>query len=636
MKPVVLVVAALLVLAALLAWSFGSGAAPQDERPWATVASAPARAIASRVDVPATAIETAEPRRAATQPLEVAAKAAPQAETATIRGKVVDATNGEPIANAGVAAWPATGPAKRTRSVGNAKTAADGTFELAGLAAGSLHLIATSASHAHGERGPVEAVVGEVVEVEAIVVSRGGAIEGVALARDGKPMAGGSASVVRNDRSDAAPGFLDKDATIDESGAFRIEGLAAGTWSVSAVPAGFDAYADLAKRISTKAEVHDGATTHVEFPAPAPLGCTLKGRVLRGGVGVPEARVSAMPTWKPERIRLGVTDAQGRFALEDVFPGPGVMITVRAPGESKAGSSASRTITVPDAPEHVVDFVLDGGGQIAGRVFLRTDGTALTALIQVHPVGVVNVTASEGGLVSSDAEGRYAVAQLEPGRYRVIAHVNDPSGPKDGNPDRTKVAPQSIEVDIGESGVATADFAIEFGGRAIVEVRAPDGSPVSKADARLRPAAKGAELVVPNGDRTNDDGIARIDGIPAGRYVATVTAAGFPTARSEPFTLDSGRETRVAVRLVAGTKIRVRLVDESGATLPINVVHAMDESGTPVGLGQAAKGATFVELAVPRGKVRLVVYGVHEPSGSTEIDAGDEPPPEVVVTRSSR
>jgi hypothetical protein len=79
----------------------------------------------------------------------------------TLRGKVLDAASGEPVAQAAIAAQDSAG-----HTVGRARSAADGTFAMPLRAAGVFHLDATRTGYqpAHTQALPVD--VRETVEVE--------------------------------------------------------------------------------------------------------------------------------------------------------------------------------------------------------------------------------------------------------------------------------------------------------------------------------------------------------------------------------------------------------------------------------------------------------------------------------------
>ncbi|HKD99454.1 MAG TPA: carboxypeptidase-like regulatory domain-containing protein, partial [Planctomycetota bacterium] len=208
---------------------------------------------------------------------------------ARIRGRVVDAIRGDPIPGATVSTSPVHNAEPFSRTSDTIVTSGpDGGFELK-EAAGLVRVIASHPELADGVTAPFDLASGATVDAGDIALRAGGALEGTALDRDGSPMAGGRAYATRYTTT-----TQHKSVVIGEKGEFRIVGLSAGTWDVSAKPGG-DPREAHRREIETKAEVVEGRTTRVEFPPPETGGCTVRGHVVRRGTPVASHVVALIP-----------------------------------------------------------------------------------------------------------------------------------------------------------------------------------------------------------------------------------------------------------------------------------------------------------------------------------------------------
>ncbi|HKB16736.1 MAG TPA: carboxypeptidase-like regulatory domain-containing protein, partial [Planctomycetota bacterium] len=217
------------------------------------------------------------------------------ARTATARGRVVDAETGAPVPGAAVAQSDAGVPlpvlVARPGNFprGSGWTRQDGTFEVAGIAPGTVELRATREGFVEGKSEPVEVRPGAVVEGIAIPLSRGGGLDGFAIGKDGKPWVGARVSV-RNPRKGGWPGNV----STDESGYFRIEALEPGEYQVTAQPPTKDSQEAQALSLHARAIVGTGKVVRVDFSPPAGTR-TVRGTVRRGTEPYAKAEVSSIP-----------------------------------------------------------------------------------------------------------------------------------------------------------------------------------------------------------------------------------------------------------------------------------------------------------------------------------------------------
>lgn len=164
------------------------------------------------------------------------------AGSGVIRGQVVDAANGAPIARASVRVF---APELRERAP-NVVANDEGRFEIRELPAGKFSVSASKAAYVGGSYGqtrangpgkPIELRDKEVVENIVIKLTRGGVIFGRVLSDNGDPAVNVDVRAMRyqygpNGRSLEQAGPLSR--STDDRGEFRLYGLNPGQYYVSA------------------------------------------------------------------------------------------------------------------------------------------------------------------------------------------------------------------------------------------------------------------------------------------------------------------------------------------------------------------------------------------------------------------
>lgn len=279
---------------------------------------------------------------------------------AVIKGLVLDA-EGAPLAGVGVSisrreSW---WQQLTAQSSGWVETGADGRFELAGLAAGTVTLSSHSADKGWEANGglPEQQVSlreGETVTV-VIRARRGATIDGVVTAH-GAPVAGALVHLFPVEKS--APWRIDNVTTNDE-GRFRFTGLTPGAFSVTAMIIGDrDGFADQAVTAPASGVVLKlGGDTEIS------------GRVV-GDDGKP------LPEFKVNGKRFDAAD--GRF------------IVSAEPGETQLGFDSDGyaqyivRVDVKTGANELGDVRMSKGRLVEGRVFdLQTREPIEGALVDV-------------------------------------------------------------------------------------------------------------------------------------------------------------------------------------------------------------------------------------------------------------
>jgi protocatechuate 3,4-dioxygenase beta subunit len=281
------------------------------------------------------------------------------------------------------------------------RTAAGGSFELAGVPEGVLSLRANAGDFLSGTRSASTTVTiapGQAEAAAEIVFEPGFRVDG-RVSRGGRPVTDAMVMAFPDggERRSA-------NARTDESGSYALEGLDEGRYTISANPMGGGApirrTVDLAGDTTVDLEAPPArlAGTVVEAESSRPLG-DVQVRIEEAEAGMRFASVVS-------------TDSSGRFVFEDVEP-------------------KRYRVTFQKAAYQVETRELLAGEEGEARVEMRRgDGIALEARDGIFgtPLRGLFVRVAEGsgnavfsGSVTLDDEGRGEVPSLRPGTYEVRA-----------------------------------------------------------------------------------------------------------------------------------------------------------------------------------------------------------------------
>lgn len=447
-----------------------------------------------------------------TQPLDVTL--APGAAIAgTVRSK-----GGQPLEGYTVLVRTAGAPMGAGGSPGE-PTGPDGSFFADGLKAGQSYDLTVISG---AGLGPSKSVVAPSDGVE-LVVSGNGRIAGRALdEKSGRPltdftvsaepdMAGGrmirvaARAVGRRARS-----LSPSDAVHAEDGAFVLEDVPAGAWSVVVEAKGYQT-----ARVSG-VTVEEGATReNVEVRASP--GGALTGRVLdaRTGRGVPEVSVSAEPAsgGGPMAILVALddgsgvtTDADGRFTVEGLAPGR-YKVTARHPDYAEGSESAEVKETGGTA-----EIRLAAGNVLGGVVVNAARQPVAGAEVSLNEQGEGGFgRAFAGGqTTTTDGGGRFRFDHLTAGRFQLSAALSGRNAP----PLDVVVAP----------GDAREDLLLAIGAGITIHgvvTGLPDDQRSGVAVSGSGPDGWGAS------SRTGADGTFELTGAPAGAILLRAQAGDF-------------------------------------------------------------------------------------------------------------
>jgi protocatechuate 3,4-dioxygenase beta subunit len=466
---------------------------------------------------------------------------------------------------------PGGGPGGLLNAIGTENpTGTDGAFFIDGLKPGQAYDL--TALGGAGIAPPKRGVVAPATGAD-IIVAGTGRIAGVALdAKTGQPLRnfslsyepdrGGGAIIRLVARgAGAATGIGVKRDFQTEDGAFALEDVPAGTWTVVLEAKGYQT-----ARVASLAVEEDGTKDGVEIRATP--GVVLKGLVTDAKTGrpVPNATVTWVAAGSGGPGGAGglfgrggplggldtadeiTTDAEGAFTIEGVAAGR-VKVTAKNPDYS----DGSEVAIVTETGGHVEIKLASGGS--AGGVVVSGSQPVSGANVMLAGAGETGFGRILGGTQSTttDATGRFTFDHLAPGLYSVSAGLNGQSS------NLAEVALQA--------GDARSDLVLSLSSGVTVQgtvTGLPDGW---KSGTTV--AATGVQSFVAT-TKVGADGSYQITGVPVGPVTLRATA-----------TDGSGTSRGTTQQVVASADVPVLQADivfNIGFTLSGRVT----QGGTPV------------------------------------------------------
>lgn len=457
----------------------------------------------------------------------------------TAFGKVVDLEN-RPLAGIDVRFRPGAGSGPLREAVAGAQTDGTGRFTVSSIAAGVIDVTADGEGYAplvvRGIRLSAEPAAGDL---GTLILEPGGDVRGTVRDTAGEPVAGASIRILEDHGESPSPRLLaqlqsaEPRAVTDARGGFAIHSLHPGRrihlridhdlYSPGIVP-GFEVSGE--KDLEVVLE-----------PASAVQGrvTDLDGEPIAGAelvLGVPEPLAGEMIPRQDRGFRATeLTDEDGRFTFRRLRTGE-YRLTAAATGFLPV----TRTLAASrDQPSGDLHLELERGAVLEGRI----------TNWRHEPVAGAQVL-TEGNRAESDAEGRYRLLGIAPGKSTVLVR-------------HAAYDPLERELLI-ESDTQTADFVLDGGFAVFGRVVDEDRLPVADAQLQLRRQARG-----------NRDYLATSDD--AGRFRVERAANG-------PYTIDVWKKGHARTRIPEAFEVH------GDTTGPVEVVlpHETTVSGRILGL----------------------------------------------------
>jgi len=390
-----------------------------------------------------------------------------------ITGAVTSAKDGSPIAGATV-----------TDGTRAATTDATGTYTIANVPPGTYQVTASKSGY-YSSGLTVTVVSGGNAVVNFSLGQIPGSITGsVTDAKDGSPIAG---AIV----SDGT-----RTTTTDVTGKYSIATVPPGSYQVTASKSGY--YSS-----SLTVTVVSGGNAVANFSLSEVPGA-ITGAVTSAKDGSPIVGATVS-----DGTRTTTTDVTGKYTISNVPPG-----TYQVTASKSGYYSSSLTVTVLSGGNTVVNFSLsEVPGAITGTVTSAKDGSP-----------IVGATVTDGTrTASTDATGKYTIANVPPGSYQVTAS-------------KSGYYSSALTVTVVSGGSAVANLSLSqiivAGSITGSVIDAKDGSPIVGA-------------TVSDGGRTaltDAGGQYIIAGVPQGTYTLTASAAGYAVS-SQGVSVVAGQST---------------------------------------------------------------------------------------------
>ncbi|MDA1194734.1 MAG: carboxypeptidase regulatory-like domain-containing protein [Planctomycetota bacterium] len=517
-------------------------------------------------------------------------------------------------------------------AVAQKRTGADGAFAFENLAPGLYEIRAEVDDGAVGLASATLPADGARVGVRVEVPEGDQALVGKISYADGKPFRGlvlaaqGNAfAMMMGGGAKGAP------AHTDEQGRFRLGGLAAGSYQISALVPGVMRVMGAPITIPYAGEftmVIDAAGAEVKGRViDAETEVPISGATVFGGGGDPESSFA---------IHTTVTDADGLFSLTLPNTGRGGGMFARAPGYA-AHTQDFRG----GPPQDLVTVALLRLGSVAGRVTSKADGRPVAGVTVFSASGRGGFMGGAIATAITDADGRYVVTDVAPGAASLHAvGAGVVSIGLSGHVLMQAQTPYVVEVPPGKQ--ATLDLEVGPAGTVAGRVLTEAGRPAEGVVVRASPPEMGPNMVAQmlgmgmswGAAVTGPDGAFSLDLlVPGTEYVALAQVAGHSDAVSEKFIAAAGVTTTVELRVKAPRFVEVKVVDAAtgqpivGATVAATTKAAGRMIVDPdlAGLGGWTTGSSGVARAGPLadGDVTVAVSAAgYVAKGDNELAAG--------------
>ncbi|MEN6527780.1 MAG: carboxypeptidase-like regulatory domain-containing protein, partial [Candidatus Polarisedimenticolia bacterium] len=468
-------------------------------------------------------------------------------------------------------------PADRTVSW-RALSDRQGEFRVADLPAGRFELTTQRRGFAPERRGGLAVEAGATLDLGAIALGQGAAVEGRVAAADGTPIAGAE---IRAAPSEMGRGMMrrrgapetEPDAVSDALGAFVLPDQKPG--AVLTLSVHRDGYADL-------------DVPGVAVPPNAPLTITLvpasrvEGAVVDADKKpIAGARVAAAVQqggggprgFGPRRALEATADEDGRFVFDDV-PAGIATLTASAPGRKDGKLEGVRVVAGKNVTG--LSIALDAGAWLVGRVLLA-DGTAAigAAVAQVGaqsaamggPGGGASAATTSSAI--ADGDGLYRLDGLGAGGIDVEATLEG-----------SQRAVKHVELRTGENQL---DLQLSGGQTVSGSVVDDGGAPVPLAVVSL----SGTTPFGGRGATADDQGLFALSGLSDGDYALVARRDGYTTSDATAVKVQGAPVQGVEIKLPRGGAIVGAITGLSADKLSGVTVVAMQQ-----GLGGGGASAS--------------------------------------------
>ncbi|MEZ6017368.1 MAG: carboxypeptidase regulatory-like domain-containing protein [Planctomycetota bacterium] len=339
----------------------------------------------------------------------------------------------------------------------------------------------------------------------------------------------------------------------------------------------------------------------------------------RGDVGADAGGVRA----RVMSYGQAVTDETGSYRIEDLPQGYFVALCL---GDLQLGGAFPRLqqTTVDSARVTRVDFLADTRSTQLSGLLLDAAGA---------PLGEVDLSlfqVENGGwrATRTDREGRFLFLDVPPGLWAICRAAH-------GFADQQVLRMLNIEEPQGQprpsAGSPTLEVEVRIANGAFsARTLDPDGATLRGGRVSLEREDATGTLRFHATSALDAAGELKLAGLPAGRYVATITAdeLGLGHVRLAPFDLGEGAEWHEDVRVPRGGSLEVLVSDAQGRATESSFVTVTDASGSELMLGldsrtDAGGQKRFTCLSAGVYTIEVQTFGGQVARGSVEVREGE-------------
>lgn len=427
----------------------------------------------------------------------------------------------------------------------------DGRFVFDNVSPGTISLSAEAPSWREAKIDGIDVPQGKDVEGIEILLKPGATVSGRVLSPDGRPVIGARVGLVTDEPEPMGLGGT----TSDGDGAYRLEGLTPGRFSLEATS---EDYVRATKEIEARAGANK---LDLQFEG----GQQVSGSVTdTSGTPLGGAWVQLAAAGRDWGGPETTTKPDGTFKVEGVGDGD---YKINASREGFASTFGAQDVHVEGKPVAGLRVQLGVGGRITGTIS-GVDPAKLTQ-VDVRAFG-------EGPGASSavDRRGTYKLENLQPGNWTVTASIA-----ATGQQARGKV--------VLEAGTSEASLDLQFGQGLTLSGRALQGESAIVGAVLF---AQGTNVNHSAWGRTGAEGSFRMEGLEPGTYRVELRQWETGLSYDETFEITSSREVTLKIPTA---RIVGRIVDGSDRKAISGVTVSLARSGQE-GRGSAVqqRGAT--------------------------------------------
>jgi galactose oxidase-like protein/carboxypeptidase family protein len=374
-----------------------------------------------------------------------------------------------------------------------AKTAADGTWQLANLAAGAVTVSAALTGYTGAsESASITAGTTTTAGTLALAPVNPGSVTGQVVNSSGAGIAGASVS------TDGVT------VSTDASGNYNLANLPAGTATITASAGGFG-------NGTATVTVAAGTTT----TAPAITLTSSSGSI----TGTVKSSTGAAIAGASVGFGGGstTTSSTGTYMLSGVPAG-----TVQLVASATGFQSVMQNVTVTGGATSTANFTLTaattGTGTVTGKVTNISTGAALSGA----------TVSWSGGSTTTSSTGVYTLKGVTAGTIGITAHT-------------TGFLARTLNVTVSSGATSTLNIPLATAGKISVKVTAPGGAVVTGATVTI----KGGVIATTVTGTTSSTGVFITAFIPIGNYTVTAAKTGH-TTQSKSASVTSGVTTSLS------------------------------------------------------------------------------------------